>query len=604
MPRGRPKKTIEDAPKPALREPKNLTYAQQKWGEVIKFASSHDVQWPNYFLNGGYLNNPYIQNQRLKQINPTPNKVDRETLEGMMSSPSGNEMGLRQQSYYFFNTVINYFKLINMYNDMLTFRNYVTIKRVYESQRLRREYNTLTSFLEQIDVKRLFKEIMQTTLLEGKSFYWLRNEDKAHITLQQLPAEYCKIVHRYDGGVQVAFNLVYFMKAGVSPIWFGKKFATYIEEFFNYYDEENNVMDLRHKELPEDVVAYVSNNSNYYYWKFLPIDEVFVFSMFENDMNAVPPFMNTFLDVSELDTYKMLTQQLLSIPIQTILTAEVPFEERNKSGAFSNDTKISGDLLSVFQNLISSLMPPSTTFVAAPLSNFKLHTIDNVATKENIVGDAVQNFNAQLGTNAILSSDDKPSLAQVKAAEKLEPAFSKRIYPEAEYCLNTIVANTFKFKNLFTIHITGDIYSDDAEFTKVEKAVVNGQSDMIPLYLSFFDQYPNEAINTGKFIVNSGYYKNLRPLLSTAKYNVEDIDVIGKRPKGRPEMPDEEVSNDNTAKSKDAGTNKSENRVTIQKDFSLDDYTDEYIDSDEMLEKIEEAKELLEACGYSVDDTD
>lgn len=484
----------------------------QKWENLIQYSQqTQQGNWINAW-DQAFKTNPYVQNTRLKQIKSLSNKYTREQLEEMLRDPSNNEQSLRSASHYYHNTISPIMKLNHMYSDILTYRTFINTNKINDQKILIKEYETLAKWKKSLDVKRNFGDITLQIMIEGKRFYYLREDiQKGIVTFQPLPSDYCKIVHRTDIGWAISFNMMYFMKVGVSPAWFAPEFLDYIDEFFNYYDQDSKKM-TNIDSLPNDVTAYYENR-NWFFWKELDISKAWVFSFDDSEPEVSPPLMSMFLDAGELNTYKLLEQELLAIPLKQIMTATVPMTKQTSSGSFSNDTAVTPDLIQLYQNIIQSILPPSTDFIAAPFDNFQMHSITSVADRNSVVGDSLRNFLSSGGISGIISTADKPNVSQVAVTKLIESAFISKIYRQYYCFLNNCVKN-MPFKNDFEIQIEGDIFSDKDLLTSIEKGLSTGNVNLYPQYLSFFNQDLCTADGNMQIVDEYKIYDRMRPTVS------------------------------------------------------------------------------------------
>lgn len=211
-------------------------------------------------------------------------------------------------------------------------------------------------------------------------------------------------------------------------------------------------------------------------------------------------------------------------------------------------------MVALFTELLQQKMPQTVSAIAAPFKNFKLHEFEHVDTKDSVLGDALKNYYIQSGVNSLISTSEKPTLSQTRAAEKIEARYIDKLYCQYQTCLNSII-KTFKLKNDFVVHIEGDVFSDDSEYSKVKEAVQNGQTDLVPKQQSFFSSHIDEAIATSEFMEKCNYYGNLQQM----GLSIQKKQSTG-NPVGRPSANVDEVTSENTAISIEQGTNTVEGR--------------------------------------------
>lgn len=521
---------------------KTLTFetVQNKWDNVIQRFGQTDT-----FINAfgrAYATNPFVQNDRLKTIKSQSSKYTREQLEQMFQNMGNSEQSLRQASHYFTNTIAPINKLVNMYADILSYRSYINTNKVVDESSFIKEYEQLVKKKTALDPKRKFRDITFQSIVEGKRFYYFREEGDA-VTFQDMPSDFMKIVHRYEGGWQCAINMMYFMKAGVSVDWFAPEFQDYVDEFFGVYDQNTKTMSDKAWDVENTEIYNV--NRNWYFWKYLPMDKCFAFGLNDSEPEVVPTLAAMFLDANELNSYKMLEQELLSIPLKSIMTASVPFAKEGKSGNYNNSTAITPDLIQLYQSIIQGILPSSVDFIAAPFEDFDVHTFESVSSKDSIVGNAMMNFYNQSAVSGIISTTSKPNVSQVTTTQIIEAAFVDKIYSQYNYFLRQWV-KSMKFKNEFEIIVEGDRFSDPKKLERIENGLATGNNNFYPQYLSFFNQNLLSAQGNQKAVTLFNIYENMKPLVSAFQTSDKGED-------GRPTKKTEDLANPASAEN---GANK------------------------------------------------
>ena len=212
-------------------------------------------------------------------------------------------------------------------------------------------------------------------------------------------------------------------------------------------------------------------------------------------------------------------------------------------------------MVALFTELLQQKLPQTVSAIAAPFKNFKLHEFEHVDTRDSVLGDALKNYYIQSGVSSLISTSEKPTLSQTRAAEKIEARYIDKLYAQYQTCLNSII-KLFKLKNDFMIHIEGDVFSDDSEYAKVKEAVQNGQTDLIPKQQSFFSSHIDEALATSEFMQKCDYYGNLQQIGIATQKKQQGTG----NPVGRPSANLDEVTSENTAISIEQGTNTTEGR--------------------------------------------
>jgi hypothetical protein len=537
--------------------------AQQKWNSVLsssKYSSCNVLS----AIQGAYMNNPYIQNDRLKRVSSYPQLYSRDQLEEALKNPRNSESTLRNASWFFSYTIPTIMKLYYSYSEIPLNKWYIlpegVDKKKFNKPEFKNEFKLVYDIVKKINPEKTFRNIMLTGLREGKVAVETRCEIKdgkvLYSCLHELPSDYWKITSRTSSGWGVSFDMTYFLKAGNHPSQFHPVFQEYWDEMMCYRNKDGSMKTWDN--LPNDVeIEKISHvfGSTYVWWKELPVNEIFhVISFDDSDVSVLPPFMSSFLDVSDINSYKYLQQEILQLPLSSILTAQVPLNDtNNKSGSYGNDTKISPDLILLFQDIFNSISGSNyTKSFFAPFEDFKMHKID-APTKDNIVGDALSNFYSQMGISSLFTTEKKPSVMQSKIFQKLETAFMTKFYEQFVEMINDIINNLgLKFK--YNFKLFGDIFSKDDRIAGLEKGLAQGHKSLIFEYLAYNNQTIFDAEAANSLLESWNYYDHLQPTVSAFQATQDE------KKNGRPNMKEDKVSNDSTAAGLESGSSKAEGR--------------------------------------------
>jgi|WetSurMetagenome_2_1015567.scaffolds.fasta_scaffold78177_2 hypothetical protein len=543
--------------------PSQVTFseAQQKWANVLgnsKFANCNIMG----AIQTVYMNNPFIQNDRVKRLLSYPTLYNRDELEDAIKNPRTSELTLRNASWFFNYTIPTLMKMAFNYSEIPLYNWYVlpdgVDKSKFSKPEFKREYKLVHDFIKKINPKRTFRNIVLQCMREGKvaleSRYEIKNGNVLYANLHSLPAEYCKITSRTSNGWGLSFDLTIFMRAGYHPSQFHPVFQKYWEEMMCYGNKSDKNLEITNWNVPSDVsVEKLSHQfgSTYIWYKELPMDEKFhVISFDDLDPTWIPPFSSIYLDANDLSSYKYLQQELLSLPLTSILTAQVPMSENNKSGNFSNDTKLTPDLMLLLGDMFNNISGQYTKSFFAPLENFQMHKLEN-PNRENIVGDSLSNFYSQSGLSSLFTVEKKPSVQQTRAAMKTESQFITKIYDQFEDVMNIII-NNLGLKYKYSFKLLGDIFSKDDTVASLEKGLSTGHKNLIFPYYALHNQNILEADTACDLLDSMKYYSKLE--VTQSAFNSKQDD----KKNGR--SVEKDPQNDNTATAQADGTNTTDGR--------------------------------------------
>ena len=545
-----------------------LTDIQQKWREILHTYSDRGLSMTQISsaLSNAMLNNPFLQNQRLRRISSNASAKSKTDLQKALQSPQGNEQLFREESLFLSFTNYVYHSLLNLYRDIPLYNYYYTPKYVdkkdMNGDNFKKESKKVDKILKAFKVKQTFKKINKATQVEGKTTWLLRrsmqnNGDIDFFVLQKLDSDMVKLTSiGSDQNFICSFNFMIFLNPMYSLDFYPPIFKEIFQELLDngviIEDSKGNLrfspqaLALAQSEgkLTYDG-TFENSNNNYLYWVQLPQTLAWTFSQDESHVNAFPDTIGLFMDLSELDGYRWIQSSILSNVVSSILTAEVPYIKDAQAG--SDASVFSPDSIIGFENLFKQNVSNMVLPFFAPFENYKLFTIENQPENLNIIYSRLRDLVATSGTSSLLGITEKPTVAMTVAAKQLAAAHCDYLTRQFENFLNYAVNNEFNLKYDWKITLWGDIYHwrDDLKIAK--ELLSGGVKSVLPKILSAEDMSLEDCICTSDYIDSLGI-----------QFNAKEEQINS--PVGRPALDDDQVQNDNTAISKDAGNNVSENK--------------------------------------------
>ena len=545
-----------------------LTDIQQKWREILHTYSDRGLSMTQISsaLSNAMLNNPFLQNQRLRRISSNASAKSKTDLQKALQSPQGNEQLFREESLFLSFTNYVYHSLLNLYRDIPLYNYYYTPKYVdkkdMNGDNFKKESKKVDKILKAFKVKQTFKKINKATQVEGKTTWLLRrsmqnNGDIDFFVLQKLDSDMVKLTSMgSDQNFICSFNFMIFLNPMYSLEFYPPIFKEIFQELLDngviIEDSKGNLrfspqaLALAQSEgkLTYDG-TFENSNNNYLYWVQLPQTLAWTFSQDESHVNAFPDTIGLFMDLSELDGYRWIQSSILSNVVSSILTAEVPYIKDAQAG--SDASVFSPDSIIGFENLFKQNVSNMVLPFFAPFENYKLFTIENQPENLNIIYSRLRDLVATSGTSSLLGITEKPTVAMTVAAKQLAASHCDYLTRQFENFLNYAVNNKFNLKYDWKITLWGDIYHwrDDIKIAK--ELLSGGVKSVLPKILSAEDMSLEDCICTSDYIDSLGI-----------QFNAKEEQISN--PVGRPTLDDDQVQNDNTAISKDAGNNVSENK--------------------------------------------
>ncbi len=359
----------------------SLKAIQQRWANIFgKYASTgFDNLAGAWAMSWSQLNNPFLQNQRIKQVNAKAQKVQSEELQNALSNPENSEMTFQRISMWLYYTNYVYNILVKLNRDTPLF-NYYYIPEYVDSKDMsteafKKESQKVDKILKAFNPSLTLKTITTQVSLEGKSSYLPRTSydknDVNFFVMQKLNTDMVKLI---GFGSKQQFTIAFNMAIFLQPAYDVSQYPQFIQDVWNQMLETGVVIiDQKTKrkkispkaKLPDGHILE-SNGENYMYWVRLPQDLCYTFYFDGSHPNAFPDTIGLFDDLTDLDDYKWLQANLLSKGVNSVLTAEVPLIKDPK--ARSDATVITPDTILGYQDYFAENISGNILPFFAPFS--------------------------------------------------------------------------------------------------------------------------------------------------------------------------------------------------------------------------------------------
>lgn len=263
---GRPRKNPEPTQNQAPQVQK-ISETEARWKKFIQTRGVSD----GFLINSGsvFVNDPYLLNQRIKQLKTMPVFMDREEIEEALTKPETHELALRTATHSMLYMTYPLYRLQYLYEGLLKYRSYIqplyVDKETMSTRRFKSDWKFVDMWHKKLNPQKQFRRITAEVLAEGKRAYYLRQsyctttekEAVNYVFFEDLPSDWYKIIkHSTDSYFVVAFNFAYFWQAGTSLGQFPPIFAKYYEEMMSCSKTDKNGRWFINPDLtPEDVVV-------------------------------------------------------------------------------------------------------------------------------------------------------------------------------------------------------------------------------------------------------------------------------------------------------------------------------------------------------------
>lgn len=490
------------------------------------------------------INNPYIQNRRVKHISSLPVNFTKDEVAKMITAPDSNEQPIRQVSHALEYTAYPMFHMRKLYQDLLTYHNYIAPqfaeKEDVKKDDFWREWKLLEKLRRKLDPESVAHMIAGQTLQEGKVFYYPRfSIDKPHnrvnyAFMQQLPSDWTKIVgFNSDSKYTIAFNMMYFTQPGTTPYQFGDLFAPYLSPFqqivtpapkgagkeYAYAAKASVDMTVytRIKDTMEGEPEVYYQNGKWFYWVTLPVDKVFTFEVDDVSRNAVSPFTGLFLSMIQLAQYEAIQLELIQNPLVSLITGEIPYRD-DKESSQADSYKLSNAGRRLFEALWYQMLAQTNTsgigLYMAPLENMTMHTLAEAPSAMEISSNGYEYTISKAGLAGIMpsSSDTRAGMAQISM--QIESRFAETIYRDFERMM-AVIFRRMNLKYEWRFEMFGNLATDKDMEDAAMKGMTAGLLPETLIYNALHNRSILDDLSVSTAIAESGIMDMRQPLVTS-----------------------------------------------------------------------------------------
>ena len=515
--------------------------------DILSFANA---------LNGmgiyGNAYSPLLLNQRLKDLNLSPQAATEQALNDALAHPKDSENALQEFGNSFEITSQVYKRLLSYLANMLswdmTFECINAKPEDYSGKSYQRDKDKISEFFDKFDYRKEFS-IAVGEMLRNEIFACLPRWDmKDQFCLQEIPSSptYTMITGKFDWGLLFSLNMFWFMLPGVDlnlyPTFFKRK-----------YNELWGGSDSKFPTYNPALSPLDRGNSSWTYWQDIPVDIGWIFKMSPALSARVPYFSGLFLDLINQNTMRSLQKNINMSTAARLIIGEVG-TLKDAQAKVKDQFSISPALLGAFLALVKSAIGDSLKTAALPLTNVQGI---NFPAENDLYSSYLKTSLATSGinTNLLFSSETKMNSVETQLSLNVDEELMYSLYPQFEAFLNYNV-NRFTSKFKFRFHFQGTKFFNnrqqrlDAQMALSPLGIVLPQQIAASIGLNIFEL--ERQLEESKA---TGFDKKLLPLVSAFQQKAGGAEA------GRPQKSSSELG--------DAGSDTRDSASNVEKGGEL-----------------------------------
>ena len=276
-------------------ETSNETLSEQQVQDVLnawnflEFSNSYR----RTYYNNGYFT-PDLINEQMKNVNMNPLEATISSIENALKNPKNSEEILRGYAESMELQNMYYKRLARYFPDMAAFNLTFDVMNVekdseFNSKEFKEDLAILDDFCSKFDFKEEFGMVLRQLIRQGV-YYGVLRRDCEKYTLQELPANFCKITGRFSHGLLFDFDFNWFFGH------YGVDIEMYPKIFKKMYRDIFSRRKMNQDYRPSNPLD--SRNSTFVYWhQCSPVDGFWCWKISPEIATIVPYFAPLFPEI-------------------------------------------------------------------------------------------------------------------------------------------------------------------------------------------------------------------------------------------------------------------------------------------------------------------
>lgn len=442
---------------------------EQAW-DFVKFAMNMGSVFNGY-------NTPQLANQTLIQLNNNPSVPTFDNiLKALQDAPYSAE-SLKNYSEFMQTWDAIYQKTLRHFRGMLSYDYYMVCnnatKKDYKTKEYKEDKRRAEKFMYNFNYKKEFDRVTAELIKSGQCYSWFRtnygtfNDEEISTSddievkrqnkfaLQIMPQKYCMLEGYWQGGLNYAFNMQYFLRSGVDI----KEYDPSLMK--RYVDMYSNG---KQKEYSASSQLYDRDGSFAQWTQVSSEDGAWAWLFDDSTFSGLPPFANMMKSVFNNDIIENLQKDKNVLSAFALIMGEMELMDKEKSGQKTDQFAISPEKLGQLLGFVKNSLNKSVKQIPLPLKETKYAQFSD---NSPLMAQHQYNMSASLGASAssMIYSDGKMAQFEMQSAQLEDYNLMKRLYLQFADFINYFMnRKTKKYK--FTVVFEGSNLPFEKEYRK------------------------------------------------------------------------------------------------------------------------------------------
>lgn len=424
---------------------------EKQYEQEIKKVSLEREQRMHYArgMNNSPLDSIVTRSQRGTFIK----KYSKETIQKYLANPADNEQELRDVVDYLCSVSPQFDRLLGYLPNMAYIIPFVKQNsRSYTTKNAKKnkieDFNKMCDDYEMLDIKSKATTILKEVFKYG-IYYGLEMKGTYKEFLKKLPARCCKIITSGENGYSIAFDFSYF---NGNEWMLDNAYPKQFRELFNSYMNGANTL------------KGMGLSSN---WQPVPSDMTIVIKYDTSVDYIVPPYVNLFNALYDLEEYESLNKAKVTAENFTMIGLKLPYLKEAKE---ADDFAISDLMIEDTTDMLDKVLPEYMGYFVTGTDIVQVKASSS-ESKINTVSDARKNVWESQGIASTIFGVDNQTEGTLNKSIAVDEQQLFPIYRQLEnhwdYRFKKIFDRKFKFTLLnttwFNIENLIGVYTSQAQ---------------------------------------------------------------------------------------------------------------------------------------------
>lgn len=356
-------------------------------------------------------------------------KYKKEDIEKALRSPEihTNQNQLRMISRFLYNASSHYKRLVNYFSQIPVLSSYTiepynsdvqSLTTKAKKDKFKKSYIKTSEIIENMTIEHEFQKLLPVIFREDIVYAYV-HETEDSFFFQVLDSEYCKISSISDGVYNFSFNFSYFNNYPARLDMFPDEFKI---KYRNMSEKNGDMW----QELDNDKTLCLKYQFDLWY--------------------PIPPFVNTFPTLIDIEDFKALRKNKEEIDNYKILLSKIPMGSKE-----ADDFLLTLDRAMQFNELLNDSVPDQVATAISPM-DFEVITFDKDKIDKNRTAEATSEYWSEAGVSDLLFSSSANNSTSLSFSVKTDEAMIFSVMRQIERWINRYIKNKnipYKFKFRF-----------------------------------------------------------------------------------------------------------------------------------------------------------